>query len=294
MRTINRQVAAGAIAIGLLGYVERAAAQSLASATTPAAVTARAMPQASLIAATPLATSGSGGSSPFAQASATPAAATEKPAAAVIPAAGAPASTTANSATTVAAPAAFSSIHPSPGVQTAALIVPIKHVDETAVSQELYDHASGDLRADSVSWSLHVFKSRHRTELYFKGRLFRVYHAVFGRSRFGGGKEWEGDSRTPEGAYLITVKRRSTRFAWFLKLNYPNAVDQDHFAQLRSTHEISAGVREGGQVGIHGTDSPYLNVSDVNWTLGCISVANNDIDEMARLLPVGTLVVINP
>jgi lipoprotein-anchoring transpeptidase ErfK/SrfK len=47
-------------------------------------------------------------------------------------------------------------------------------------------------------------------------------------------------------------------------------------------------------VGIHGTDSPVLNLGDVNWTLGCISLNNDDIAEMARLLPVGTLVVINP
>jgi murein L,D-transpeptidase YafK len=183
---------------------------------------------------------------------------------------------------------------PAAGVQTAALVAPIPHVDETAAGQKLYDQTRGVSRDDPMSWSLHVFKSRHRSEVFFKGRLLRVYHAVFGRSRNGGGKQWEGDSRTPEGAYLIIEKRRSARFNWFLKLSYPNAADQARFAELRSTHEISARVREGGQVGIHGTDSPYLNVSDVNWTLGCISIDNRDIDEMARLLPVGTLVVINP
>jgi murein L,D-transpeptidase YafK len=180
------------------------------------------------------------------------------------------------------------------GLQTAALIAPGKHDDPTAAGRQVFDQTPYDSRDDPASWSLHIYKSRHRTEVFFKGRLFRIYHAVFGRSRWGGAKLWEGDSRTPEGAYLITEKRRSARFRWFLKLNYPNATDQEHFAALRSAREISAGAREGGQVGIHGTDSPYLNVSDVNWTLGCISVANEDIAEMATLLPVGTLVVINP
>jgi murein L,D-transpeptidase YafK len=179
-------------------------------------------------------------------------------------------------------------------VQTAELLAPVKPISETEEGQKLYDRAFADARTDPFNWSLQVFKSRHRTEVYFKGRLFRVYHAVFGRGRLGGAKQWEGDSRTPEGAYLITEKRRSRRFDWFLKLNYPNGSDQERFARLRLAHEITAGIHEGGQVGIHGTDSPYLNVSDVNWTLGCISVANSDIEEVARLLPVGTLVVINP
>jgi lipoprotein-anchoring transpeptidase ErfK/SrfK len=32
----------------------------------------------------------------------------------------------------------------------------------------------------------------------------------------------------------------------------------------------------------------------VNWTTGCISVDNADISELAELLPIGTLVIINP
>jgi lipoprotein-anchoring transpeptidase ErfK/SrfK len=131
-------------------------------------------------------------------------------------------------------------------------------------------------------------------ELYYRSQLFRVYHAVFGRSGMTGGKEWAGDARTPEGNYLIIDKRRSARFRWFLKLNYPNGIDEARFNELRASNRIPAWKREGSLVGIHGTDSPMLNIQNVNWTLGCISVYNDDINEMAALLPVGTLVVINP
>ena len=230
---------------------------------------------------------------PIAAASA--AAPAEKVAAAIIPApAPQPSAIAVAPATPVTPAGSAASAVSGTGLQTAALIAPGKHEDPTAAGQQLFDQTPYDSRDDPVSWSLHIYKSRHRTEVFFKGRLFRIYHAVFGRSRQSGAKLWEGDSRTPEGAYLITEKRRSARFRWFLKLNYPNATDQAHFAALRSAREISAGAREGGQVGIHGTDSPYLNVSDVNWTLGCISLSNEDIAEMATLLPVGTLVVINP
>jgi len=156
-----------------------------------------------------------------------------------------------------------------------------------------YDGNAG-LDEDPSDWAVYAYKSRHRLEVFYKGHLYRTYHAVFGRSLASGAKLWEGDRRTPEGDYLIVGKHSSARFGWFLHINYPNAEDQARFERSRAEHLIPASAREGGQIGIHGTDSPYLNVSDINWTTGCISVTNTDIRELAYLLPVGTLVVINP
>ena len=47
-------------------------------------------------------------------------------------------------------------------------------------------------------------------------------------------------------------------------------------------------------IGIHGTDNPLLNDGDINWTTGCISVENRDISDLRRILPVGTVVIIQP
>jgi murein L,D-transpeptidase YafK len=145
-----------------------------------------------------------------------------------------------------------------------------------------------------VNWSVTAIKSQHEIEVFYKRHLYKTYHAVFGRSRFGGAKQWEGDRRTPEGNYLIISRHRSARFRWFLKINYPNAADQANFAQLRAVGDIPPGMREGDGVGIHGTDLPILNIGNINWTTGCISIDNADISELARLLPIGTLVVIKP
>jgi hypothetical protein len=157
-----------------------------------------------------------------------------------------------------------------------------------------YDGSSGLVTDDPFDWAVRAYKSQHRLEVYFKSHLYRSYHAVFGRSLAAGAKVWEGDRRTPEGSYLIVSKHRSARFGWFLHINYPNAQDQQRFEESRAAHVIPASANEGGQIGIHGTDSPYLNVADINWTTGCISVDNADIGELARLLPIGTLVIINP
>jgi lipoprotein-anchoring transpeptidase ErfK/SrfK len=48
----------------------------------------------------------------------------------------------------------------------------------------------------------------------------------------------------------------------------------------------------GSAIGIHGTDKPSLNSRNVDWTLGCISLQNADIDDLATLVPVGTPVLI--
>ncbi|MGA2410694.1 MAG: L,D-transpeptidase [Candidatus Binataceae bacterium] len=145
-----------------------------------------------------------------------------------------------------------------------------------------------------ANWIVRIFKHQHRLEVYYRDNLYKSYHAVFGRSEWPGKKELENDRRTPEGDYMIVEKHRSRRFDWFLKINYPNEADRIHFEQLREDGEIPRWAREGGQVGIHGTDDPILNVGDINWTTGCISIDNDDIAELARLLPVGTVVVINP
>jgi murein L,D-transpeptidase YafK len=158
----------------------------------------------------------------------------------------------------------------------------------------LYLNDPESATSSPYNWSAIAIKSHHEMEVFYKRRPYKTYHAVFGRSRFAGTKQWEGDRRTPEGNYLIVSKHRSARFRWFLKINYPNAIDTANFAHLEAVGDIPRGMHEGGSIGIHGTDLPILNSGNVDWTTGCISVYNDDISELAGLLPLGTLVVIKP
>ena len=152
---------------------------------------------------------------------------------------------------------------------------------------------------DPLSWNVTAWKSRHQLVVYYKGHTYRTYRAVFGRNREPGTKLYEGDRRTPEGVYTIIEKHPSRRWRWFLGLNYPNDVDHYRYTQMRDAQELpenddGGDVGEGGHIGIHGTDIPVLNSGNVDWTTGCISVDNRDIDELTRVLPVGTVVIINP
>jgi lipoprotein-anchoring transpeptidase ErfK/SrfK len=164
--------------------------------------------------------------------------------------------------------------------------------------ERLYELTRDASYLEPESWNVTAFKSRHELIVYYKGRMYRIYHAVFGRNREPGTKLWEGDRRTPEGVYSIIEKHRSRRWQWFLGLDYPNDADRHRYEQMRDAREVPVreghDIGEGGHIGIHGTDIPILNSGNIDWTTGCISVNNQDIDELTRILPIGTVVIINP
>ena len=163
----------------------------------------------------------------------------------------------------------------------------------------LFDQTTDDSALNPTNWAVSVFKKRHELIVYYKGRLFKKYDAVFGRNLDLGAKLWAQDRRTPEGVYSIVEKYRSDRFRWFLRLNYPNLVDRVRYETMRvngvvPVYSDGKSPEVGSAIGIHGTDVPILNAGRINWTTGCISVSNKDIDDLDRLLPVGTVIIIKP
>jgi murein L,D-transpeptidase YafK len=141
-----------------------------------------------------------------------------------------------------------------------------------------------------------VVRTSCRTlDVYEHGERVRSVPAVFG---IGGiaHKLHEGDHKTPTGLYTIVDKRRHPRWDRFLLLDYPNIQDLHRYWLAMESGDIPllgsryAGV--GGAVGIHGTDKPELNRKKVDWTFGCISLDNADVEDLADLVPVGTPVLI--
>jgi lipoprotein-anchoring transpeptidase ErfK/SrfK len=147
-----------------------------------------------------------------------------------------------------------------------------------------------------TSWNVTSYKTAHKVDIYYKGHLFRSYHAVFGRNPDPGTKQWEGDLRTPEGVYAIIDKYYSPRFKRFFLLNYPNQVDRERYQSMLDDGVVPVSRRHlrpiGGAVGIHGTDRPRFNRQGINWTSGCISVDNDAILDLEKILPLGTVVII--
>ncbi len=162
--------------------------------------------------------------------------------------------------------------------------------------QELLMDTRDSSCSDPMSWTVIVHKSSYLVDVFYKGKHFDSFPAVFGRNPDRSAKMWEGDLRTPEGNYLIVEKYYNPRWRWFLRLNYPNYMDRTRYQNLREeglvpvVHGHSRAL--GGAIGIHGTDRPRFNRLHINWTLGCISVENDAIEELERILPIGTLVII--
>jgi murein L,D-transpeptidase YafK len=154
------------------------------------------------------------------------------------------------------------------------------------------DHAAW---AESEPYAVVVRKSCRTLDVYRYGQRVRSYPAVFGLNGRGR-KVFEGDLRTPTGLYAIVDKRRHARWQRFMLLDYPNVDDVHRWWLAMESGDVprrgDGHVGPGGAIGIHGTDKPGLNDRNVDWTWGCISLQNADVDELAMLVPIGTLVLI--
>jgi len=138
-------------------------------------------------------------------------------------------------------------------------------------------------KADRVA----IVKSTRTLTLFNHGQVLKTYQVALGGDPVGV-KTKAGDQKTPEGEYIIDSKNPHSRFHLALHISYPNAADQERARKL--------GVSPGGDVEIHGLESKYAWVGSlhrkVNWTAGCIAVTNPEIEEIYKLVPVGTPVEI--
>jgi murein L,D-transpeptidase YafK len=140
-------------------------------------------------------------------------------------------------------------------------------------------------RADSVL----ILKHDHLLELLAGGRVIRTYKVALGSGRLAR-KERQGDGRTPEGRYVIDNRKAHSAYHKALHVSYPNAEDRKRAAAL--------GVSPGGDIMIHGLPNGRGWIGPghraIDWTLGCIAVTDQEIDEIWNLVPVGTPVEIRP
>ncbi|MGX2973154.1 L,D-transpeptidase family protein [Helicobacter sp. T3_23-1059] len=118
----------------------------------------------------------------------------------------------------------------------------------------------------------------------------KTYHIALGGNPQGH-KTQEGDSKTPEGEYLIDSKNPKSRFFLNLGISYPNSAD---LAQAKAR-----GVSAGGDIKIHGLPNGLgflgkLSYVAGDWSDGCIAVLNDEIKELYDNVKIGTKIVILP
>ena len=100
-----------------------------------------------------------------------------------------------------------------------------------------------------------------------------------------GHKEFEGDGKTPEGEYTVDRRNPNSSFHLSLGISYPNEQDIA-FAK-------AAGKKPGGDIFIHGEPNK-LGIFGPDWTAGCISITNTEMERVYAMVNDGTPVTINP
>jgi len=140
-----------------------------------------------------------------------------------------------------------------------------------------------------------VDKSERKLWLYEGDRIVREYPIVLGADPYWP-KLHEGDKRTPEGEYRIIKKYPHRYWSRFMLLDYPTPFNEEIYAWSRANGVLP---RRGGRVpgigsaiGIHGAEDESKNRRGIDWTLGCISLFNRDVDELYDLVAEGTRVLI--
>lgn len=141
--------------------------------------------------------------------------------------------------------------------------------------------------------SITIDKSDYELNVFDCDGWYATYPVVFGNNSLDD-KKMEGDKNTPEGSFRITTKRVHEKWCRFLAIDYPTKESIEKFNRRKQRGEIPAGARIGGGIGIHGTWPHEDFVVDryKNWTLGCISMKNDDVTELYGYAGAGTIVTI--
>jgi lipoprotein-anchoring transpeptidase ErfK/SrfK len=138
-----------------------------------------------------------------------------------------------------------------------------------------------------------VDKSNYELYVYDKLGWFATYPVVFGNSSLED-KKMEGDRNTPEGSFKISNKRVHEKWDRYMGLDYPTRESLAKFNERKRRGEIPANASPGGGVGIHGTwpNDDFVVDRYKNWTNGCISLKNEDVEDLYSYVPIGTPVSI--
>jgi murein L,D-transpeptidase YafK len=128
-----------------------------------------------------------------------------------------------------------------------------------------------------------VHKADRKMYLFHNDRVLKSYDIALGFAPVGQ-KQFEGDGKTPEGQYFISHKNPDSQYHLSLGISYPNEADIAFAA--------AEGKQPGGDIFIHG--GPNTRVSKRDWTWGCVSVTDREMEVVYSMVKPGTPIFILP
>ena len=134
-----------------------------------------------------------------------------------------------------------------------------------------------------------VEKSARKLSIFRDDKKLKSYRVALGRNPVGP-KEQEGDMKTPEGLYTIDWRNPQSDYHLALHVSYPSEEDNVRAAER--------GVNAGFDIMIHGITNGGGWIGAFHrwhdWTAGCIALTDEEIEELWRVTPDGTMVEIRP
>jgi murein L,D-transpeptidase YafK len=153
----------------------------------------------------------------------------------------------------------------------------------------LFAQTPGSQNASVLVDHVVVYKHERRLVLLAHRKELRSYKVALGGEPVGP-KTQQGDHRTPEGLYLLDARNPNSHYYKAFHISYPNAKD---IAAARKS-----GVSAGGDIMLHGLGKEYAWLGKAHllhdWTDGCIAVTNEEMDEIWKLVRIGTPIEIKP
>ena len=128
-----------------------------------------------------------------------------------------------------------------------------------------------------------VHKTDRKMYLFHNDRVLKSYDIALGFAP-SGHKQFEGDGKTPEGLYYISHKNPNSNYHLSLRISYPNEADIA-FAEAE-------GKPPGGDIFIHG--GPRTRIGQRDWTWGCVSVTDREMEVIYSMINPGTPIYIFP
>lgn len=131
--------------------------------------------------------------------------------------------------------------------------------------------------------SIHILidKSDYKLSVLSDTIILKEYPVVFGGNPTDD-KLKQGDECTPEGIFYIVSKYPHKEWSKFIWLNYPTENSWKKHNKAKQEGLIPENADIGGEIGIHGVPNGMNKFIDLqyNWTLGCISLKNEDVNDV--------------
>ena len=124
-----------------------------------------------------------------------------------------------------------------------------------------------------------IDKSDYRLMIQSGGEVIKSYPVVFGANPVDD-KLMEGDQCTPEGEFKVRAYYPHQSWSKFIWIDYPNEQSWEKHNEAKYNGTLHENAKIGGEIGIHGVPQgyDYAIKQQINWTLGCISMTNKDIE----------------